>query len=98
MKTIENEAATDHPKYDEIVEAIRSHPIVGLGTCSPVDETFTDDELIREFGYVFDRPVSVPFGRPHRERRRSPKEAVAAAERYHEFVTAYADEVAATAF
>jgi len=33
---------------DKRVEAIRSHPKVGRGTCSVIDETWSDQELVTE--------------------------------------------------
>ena len=36
---------------DEIIKAVRADEIVGIGTCSPIDETFTDDELLQYLCY-----------------------------------------------
>ena len=33
---------------DKRVEAIRSHPKVGRGTCSLIDETWSDHELVAD--------------------------------------------------
>lgn len=43
---------TTHPHAEEIVEAIRSHKTIGRWTCSPIDECYTDVELIEEFGWL----------------------------------------------
>jgi hypothetical protein len=40
-----------HPLADEIVEMIRADELVGVGSCSPVDECYTDDELVEAFGW-----------------------------------------------
>jgi hypothetical protein len=34
-----------HPKQS-LIDAIRKHPKIGLGTCTYVDEAFTDNELV----------------------------------------------------
>lgn len=40
-----------HPLADEIVDMIRADKLVGVGSCSPVDECYTDDELVEAFGW-----------------------------------------------
>lgn len=40
-----------HQNRMDIIEAIRSHPEFGRGTCSVIDECYTDDELIDEFAF-----------------------------------------------
>jgi len=75
--------ATRHPRHDEIVAAIRANSLVGRGTCSPVDECFTDDELVEQFGWV---PWSLG-------RRRSVVQATAAAKRYHRTNRAFGDDI-----
>jgi hypothetical protein len=37
----------------EIVRRIRAHATIGRGTCSVIDECYSDDELIAEFGTTF---------------------------------------------
>jgi hypothetical protein len=48
---------TTHPHAAEIVEAIRSHKTIGRYTCSVIDECYSDEELIKEFGWT-------PAGKP----------------------------------
>jgi hypothetical protein len=48
-----------HPHADEIVAAIRAHEKIGRGSCSPVDECYSDDELVEAFGYAVSRTVSL---------------------------------------
>ena len=38
-------ASAKEPKW---VEAIRNHPQIGRGSCSHVDECYTDEELVTE--------------------------------------------------
>jgi hypothetical protein len=38
---------------DPRIEAIRNHKLVGRGSCTTIDECFTDAELIREFDDPF---------------------------------------------
>lgn len=40
-----------HQHRMDIIEAIRSHPEFGRGTCSIIDECYTDDELISTFAF-----------------------------------------------
>ena len=40
-----------HQNRMDIIEAIRSHPEFGRGTCSIIDECYTDDELISTFAF-----------------------------------------------
>lgn len=74
----------DHPHRMDIIEAIRSHSDFGRGSCSVIDECYSDNDLIDEFGFEgWDdegerQPVSV-------------KEAVANAEIAHEI---WADRMA----
>jgi len=35
----------------DIIEAIRSHPEFGRGTCSVIDECYSDNDLIIEFAF-----------------------------------------------
>lgn len=35
----------------DIIDAIRSHPLIGRHTCSVVDECYDDNELLREFAH-----------------------------------------------
>jgi hypothetical protein len=35
-------------RTQEIIEAVRSHAVIGRGTCSPVDECDSDAELIEQ--------------------------------------------------
>lgn len=70
---------TDHPHRMDIIEAIRSHSDFGRGSCSVIDECYSDNDLIKEFGFESDgRTVSV-------------KKAVAYAEMVHEV---WADKMA----
>lgn len=41
-----------HPLEFEIVGAIRSHSKIGRLTCSPIDECYSDEELVKEFGFT----------------------------------------------
>ena len=36
------------PEEAKIIEAVRSHPEIGRGSCSYVDETMTDAEVLEE--------------------------------------------------
>lgn len=65
-------------KTADMVEAIRADTIVGRGSCSPVDECFTDDELV-EF---------LRLGR-----KRTIKGAVAAAREYHDLWAEVGDDI-----
>ncbi len=49
-----------HPHADPIVAAIRGHDRIGRGSCSPVDECYSDDELVEAFGFGrTDKPLTV---------------------------------------
>jgi len=44
-----------HPLADEIVEMIRADRLVGVRSCSPVNECYSDDELVEAFGWDINR-------------------------------------------
>lgn len=74
-----------HPQAAEIVAAIRSHEIIGRGTCSPIDECYTDAELVAGFGFHYSGEMLDLAG------------AVAAALLSHELFVEKFDEVNAEA-
>jgi hypothetical protein len=36
--------------YEDLIQAIRAHPDFGLGSCSVIDECYSDEELVEHFG------------------------------------------------
>ena len=58
---------------EEIIRAIRADKIVGLNSCSVVDECFTDSELLNH----------VCFDWNGTERKRTPKQAVTEMRKLH---------------
>jgi hypothetical protein len=77
-----------HPRHDEIVAAIRNDRLVGRGTCSVIDECYTDDELVEAFGY--DRP----FASTDTTRPRTPAKARTVARRVHRLDVAVYNDIA----
>jgi hypothetical protein len=76
-----------HPRHAEIVAAIRSHPLIGRGTCSPIDECYTDDELVDRFGWGIHHYDPETF-EPVRTRQNSVVAATAAAKAEHRLFVA----------
>ena len=58
---------------DAIVKAIRSDKTIGVGTCSVVDECYTDSELLDHVCFDWDGT----------ERKRTPKQAVSEMKKVH---------------
>ena len=58
---------------EEIVRAVRADKIVGEGTCSVVDECYTDGELLEQVCFDWDG----------KELKRTPKQAVTEMRKIH---------------
>ncbi len=69
------------PNDDALVACIRAHPKVGVGSCSVIDECYTDDELARALReasantFTKARREALWRHRLHREREREAKGA-----------------------
>jgi hypothetical protein len=74
------------PEQQACIDAIRESKKVGLGTCSDIDECWSDEELIRDF-------CTTPTGRT-----RTPQAAVRHAEYTQRVRDAVRREYEATAF
>jgi len=37
---------------EEFISAVRSHPLIGIGSGSPIEEYFTDGQIIEMFTYA----------------------------------------------
>jgi hypothetical protein len=66
---------------DAIVEAIKSHPLVGDGSCSVVNECFSREELLKMFGNRNGESVVYSNAKPRRVA--SVEEAVNLAVKFH---------------
>jgi hypothetical protein len=61
-----DEASHMERRQQQMVDAIRSHPDMGVGSGSPVDRYFSDDALRAQFGSV-DQAMAVHAGFPEHQ-------------------------------